>query len=105
MNNKREKIGIIHPNLQDSDWKPLLPGDPIFICFDGKIIYWENDIIVYPVFIGEMAYSSPPPQGNFENIAFFPCTKEKIICPEIKKLQLFNDLKNKTMCKNSPSDI
>ncbi|XP_056415237.1 aspartoacylase [Hyla sarda] len=47
---------FIHPNLQDQDWKPLNPGDPMFITMDGKVICFEGENIVYPTFVNEAAY-------------------------------------------------
>lgn len=47
---------MIHPQLQFQDYKPLHPGDPIFVGFDGKEIFYEGDKTVYPVFINEVAY-------------------------------------------------
>lgn len=36
--------------------KPLHPGEPIFLSFDGEDIVYEGDSVVYPVFINEAAY-------------------------------------------------
>ncbi|CAL8266736.1 unnamed protein product [Merluccius merluccius] len=49
-------IAMVHPNLQDCDWEPLTPGDPMFQTFDGKTIPYEGVGAVYPTFINEAAY-------------------------------------------------
>ncbi|CAL8364144.1 unnamed protein product [Lota lota] len=49
-------IAMVHPNLQDCDWEPLTPGDPMFQTFDGKTIPYEGESAVYPTFINEAAY-------------------------------------------------
>ncbi len=56
----RNKYGeiqaMIHPRLQFQDYKPLHPGNPMFITFDGKDIFYKGESTVYPVFINEAAY-------------------------------------------------
>jgi aspartoacylase len=47
---------MIHPQLQGRDYEELKPGDPLFLTFDGKTIYYEEESSVYPVFINEAAY-------------------------------------------------
>uniref|UniRef100_A0A3Q0S1M5 Aspartoacylase n=1 Tax=Amphilophus citrinellus TaxID=61819 RepID=A0A3Q0S1M5_AMPCI len=49
-------IAMVHPNLQDCDWEPLNPGDPMFQTFDGKTIHYQGSGTVYPTFINEAAY-------------------------------------------------
>ncbi|KAJ6665498.1 hypothetical protein lerEdw1_003339 [Lerista edwardsae] len=51
-----EISAVIHPNLQDKDFQPLKPGDPIFQTLHGEDILYEGDEITYPVFINEAAY-------------------------------------------------
>ncbi|CAN2387834.1 aspartoacylase [Pristimantis euphronides] len=51
-----ELSAVIHPNLQDQDWKPLNPGDPMFIAMDGSITSYEGEDTVYPTFVNEAAY-------------------------------------------------
>nr|XP_033776402.1 N-acyl-aromatic-L-amino acid amidohydrolase (carboxylate-forming) isoform X2 [Geotrypetes seraphini]XP_033776403.1 N-acyl-aromatic-L-amino acid amidohydrolase (carboxylate-forming) isoform X2 [Geotrypetes seraphini] len=51
-----EIMAIIHPHLQDKDFDPLNPGDPMFQTLDGKDIIYEGDTPVYPTFINEGAY-------------------------------------------------
>ncbi|XP_077657193.1 aspartoacylase-like isoform X2 [Urocitellus parryii] len=55
-NESGEITAVIHPNLQDQDWKPLHPGDPMFVTLDGKTILLGGDCTVYPVFVNEAAY-------------------------------------------------
>jgi len=47
---------MIHPQLQFRDYQALQTGEPIFLTFEGKEIFYEGDSIVYPVFINEAAY-------------------------------------------------
>lgn len=56
MNEKGERIGMVHKNVQDRDYQPIAPGDPIFTLFDGTEICYDGDVTVYPTFINEAAY-------------------------------------------------
>lgn len=47
---------VIHESLQDRDYTPLIPGDPIFVHRDGRVIHYAGDEVLYPVFINEAAY-------------------------------------------------
>ncbi|WP_375510335.1 aspartoacylase [uncultured Nostoc sp.] len=49
-------FGMIHPELQDKDYQALNPGEPIFITFDDKTIFYEGASTVWPIFINEAAY-------------------------------------------------
>ncbi|MEH1965888.1 aspartoacylase [Nostoc sp.] len=49
-------FGMIHPELQDKDYQALNPGDPIFLTFDDKTIFYEGASTVWPIFINEAAY-------------------------------------------------
>ncbi|MFM8525955.1 MAG: aspartoacylase [Cyanobacteriota bacterium] len=54
-------LGIVHPRLQDRDWWPLQPGDPLFLHRDGSTERCDALIAalpgpVCPVFINEAAY-------------------------------------------------
>lgn len=51
-----ERIGMVHKNLQDQDFTPIVKGDPIFTLFDGGEICYEGDYEAYPHFINEAAY-------------------------------------------------
>ncbi len=70
-NQDGEIQGMIHPQLQFQDYKPLHPGNPIFITFDGKDIFYEGESTVYPVFINEAAYYE-------KGIAMYLTQREKI---------------------------
>lgn len=50
------KLAMIHPALQNNDFKLLNKGDPVFLSFEGDTIEWEGENEVYPHFIGESAY-------------------------------------------------
>lgn len=56
MNEKGERIGMVHKNVQDRDYQPIAPGDPIFTLFDGTEVCYDGDVTVYPTFINEAAY-------------------------------------------------
>ncbi|MEM1170483.1 MAG: aspartoacylase [Cyanobacteria bacterium P01_H01_bin.35] len=51
-----EIAAMIHPELQGRDYQKLSPGEPMFLTFDGKTIYYEEENSVWPVFINEAAY-------------------------------------------------
>jgi len=51
-----KRTAMIHNSLQDNEFKPLIPGAPVFRTFDGKDIVWENETETYPHFINEAAY-------------------------------------------------
>ncbi|MEH1942801.1 MAG: aspartoacylase [Nostoc sp.] len=53
---RKEIQAMIHPQLQFRDYEPLNPGDPMFLTFAGKDIFYEGESTVYPVFINEAAY-------------------------------------------------
>ncbi|NAW65365.1 aspartoacylase [Photobacterium halotolerans] len=55
-NAQGERIGMVHKNIQDNDFRPLHGGDPIFTLFDGSEICWDGDYEAYPHFINEAAY-------------------------------------------------
>ena len=50
------RIGMVHKNVQDNDFKPLSKGDPIFTLFGGGEITYQGDYEAYPHFINEAAY-------------------------------------------------
>ncbi|MBM5817758.1 MAG: aspartoacylase [Cyanobacteria bacterium K_Offshore_surface_m2_239] len=53
-------LACVHPRLQDRDWRPLRPSDPLFLALDGRPLSWEpgpqDPEAVWPVFINEAAY-------------------------------------------------
>lgn len=48
--------GIIHPERINQDWKMIKKGDPLFLDSQGIIHKYEWDQLIWPVFIGEVAY-------------------------------------------------
>lgn len=52
-----ERTAMVHRDLQDNDFAPLLPGDPVFRAFDGETIGWWGNEVTFPHFINEAAYS------------------------------------------------
>jgi len=56
LNEAGERIGMVHKNVQDKDFKQLNPGDPLFITFDGDVIPYDGDTTVYTAFVNEAAY-------------------------------------------------
>lgn len=50
-----EISAVIHPQLQDNDFKLLRRGDPIFISFTGETVKYDGDEL-YPFFVNEGAY-------------------------------------------------
>ena len=72
-----EISAMISPDLDGNDWKPLHPGNPLFLTFNGETIPFKGNNVVWPVFINEAAY--------FRNkIAMAITTKEKIVVPALK---------------------
>lgn len=50
-----EITAVVHPQLQDNDFKLLQPGDPTFLLFSGKTVKHEGEEL-YPFFVNECAY-------------------------------------------------
>jgi len=63
-NEDGDLIGMIHPDLQDGDFKELKDGDPLFMTFSGETIPFkreehkvpEEHKIVNALFVNEAAY-------------------------------------------------
>lgn len=55
-NKQGEITAMVHPNLQDQDYQPIQPGDPLFMTLDGSTINYEGNTTVYGAFINEAAY-------------------------------------------------
>ncbi len=54
-------VALVHPTLQDRDWRPLGAGDPLFVAMDGKVASLTQECgagagKLWPVFINEAAY-------------------------------------------------
>ncbi len=56
MDNKGARIGMIHKDLQDNDFKLLKKGDAIFTLFSGEEIFYQGDYDAFPHFVNEAAY-------------------------------------------------
>ncbi|WP_320666453.1 aspartoacylase [Prochlorococcus sp. MIT 1307] len=50
-------LGVVHPERQGADWKPLSKGSPLFMKLDGNIETFEENEPLVPVFINEAAYA------------------------------------------------
>jgi succinylglutamate desuccinylase len=48
--------GMVHPQLYGRDFRPLHPGAPLFLLFDGQTLCYEGHETVWPTFINEQAY-------------------------------------------------
>jgi aspartoacylase len=55
-NARGEIQAMIHPQLQNQDYEPLNPGDPMFLTLDGETIPYQGESTVWPIFINEAAY-------------------------------------------------
>ncbi|XP_070813285.1 N-acyl-aromatic-L-amino acid amidohydrolase (carboxylate-forming) [Pituophis catenifer annectens] len=73
-----EISAVIHPNLQDKDFQPLKPGDPVFQTFDREDILHDGDDTFFPVFINEAAYYE-------KKTAFWKTKKETFTQPALQK--------------------
>lgn len=73
-----EITAMISPDLDGNDWKPLHPGDPLFMKFNGETIVYKEHNVVWPVFINEAAYFR-------NNIAMALTRKERIVVPALKQ--------------------
>jgi aspartoacylase len=49
-------LGMVHEHIQDKDYQPLKPGEPLFRLFNGEELLYEGEQTVYPAFINEAAY-------------------------------------------------
>lgn len=71
--------GTVHPQLQDHDFEPLRPGEPIFKLFNGEDVLYEGDSTVYPVFVNEAAYYE-------KHVAFLKSEKIRVSVPALPGL-------------------
>lgn len=62
-----QRTAMIHHQLQDADFLPLMPGQPVFRDFAGNDITWQGDT-TYPHFINEAAYHK-------QHVAFATATR------------------------------
>lgn len=50
------RLAMVHENIQDKDFLPVKPGEPVFKGFDGTVYPWQGKMETYPHFINEAAY-------------------------------------------------
>lgn len=74
-----ELTAIIHPQLQDNDFKLLRRGDPIFKSLTGETVNYEGEEL-YPFFINEAAYYE-------KMIAFHLAKKKTLSIPPIRVMK------------------
>jgi succinylglutamate desuccinylase len=55
-NSLGEIAAVIHPQLQFQDYQPLHYHQPMFLSMTGAAILYQEQTVVYPVFINEAAY-------------------------------------------------
>ncbi|CAL9699719.1 unnamed protein product [Knipowitschia caucasica] len=67
---------VIHPELQDNDFKLLRHGDPMFKSFSGETLNYEGEDL-YPFFINECAYYE-------KHVAFCLAKRRTITLPSIQ---------------------
>ena len=63
--------GLIHPERINQDWRMIKKGDPLFLDSQGIIHKYDGEPLIWPVFIGEVAYKE-------KNIAMSYTKKEVI---------------------------
>ncbi len=51
-----ELAALVHPDVQDHDFEPVQPGEPLFMDFAGNTIVWSGHETVWPTFVNEQAY-------------------------------------------------
>jgi len=51
-----EIAAMIHPDLQDRDYRQINPGDPLFLSLTGEPVVYKGDRPVFGAFINEAAY-------------------------------------------------
>ena len=73
--------GIIHPERINQDWKMIKKGDPLFLDSQGIIHKYERDQLIWPVFIGEVAYKEKKIAMSY--------TKKEVICSKKQWVQEF----------------
>ncbi len=76
--------GIIHPKRINQDWKIIKKGDPLFIDSKGIIHKYDGDELIWPVFIGEVAYKEKKIAMSY--------TKKEVIYSKNEWVQAFDSL-------------
>ncbi|MCP5265191.1 MAG: aspartoacylase [Burkholderiaceae bacterium] len=69
------KDAIVHESLQDRDYAPLHPGDPLLRRLDGSVINYDGDGVRHPVFVNEAAYYA-------NGIAMMLTSLETLVVPD-----------------------
>ncbi|NBW80470.1 aspartoacylase [bacterium] len=69
---------MVHPEFQGRDFQELLPGQPIFLDFEGNAQCWNGEK-TWPVFINEAAYYE-------KGIAFTATRREEVSLAELSAL-------------------
>jgi len=73
--------GLIHPERINQDWKMIKKGDPLFLDSQGIIHKYDGDQLIWPVFIGEVAYKEKKIAKSY--------TKKEVICSKKQWFQEF----------------
>jgi len=76
--------GLIHPERINQDWQMIKKGDPLFLDSKGIIHKYDGAQIIWPVFIGEVAYKEKKIAMSF--------TKKEVICCKNLWVQEFETL-------------
>ncbi|XP_069471045.1 N-acyl-aromatic-L-amino acid amidohydrolase (carboxylate-forming)-like [Ambystoma mexicanum] len=72
-----EPQAVIHSKLQDKDFLPVNPGDPLFLMLNGEEILYDGESTIYPSFINEAAYYE-------KNVAFIKLQRLVFSVPAIR---------------------
>jgi aspartoacylase len=51
-----EIVAMVHPELQDNDYRVLVKGDPIFVTLNGEVMAYEKEEALHALFVNEAAY-------------------------------------------------
>ncbi|XP_034412898.1 N-acyl-aromatic-L-amino acid amidohydrolase (carboxylate-forming) B-like [Cyclopterus lumpus] len=73
----RNITAAVHPHLQDRDFCPLHPEDPLFQTFSGETLRYKGNEPLYPFFINECAYYE-------KGIALSLARKRRVLIPTIR---------------------
>ena len=76
--------GLIHPERINQDWKMIKKGDPLFVDSKGTIPKYYGDHLIWPVFIGEVAYKEKKIAMSY--------TKKEVIFSKKQWVQEFESL-------------
>ena len=76
--------GLIHPERINQDWKMIKKGDPLFLDSQGIVHKYEGEELIWPVFIGEVAYKEKKIAMSY--------TKKEVICSKNQWIQEFESL-------------